>query len=86
MDSCLCGNDGRFCGRFGLSGALIIKTRLPCSMGGCRSREYACRDKPRPRFTSAAGRPNVTSDSRGTVIEALCERYKLPPVVGFPGS
>ena len=30
--------------------------------------------------------PNVTSDSRGTVIEALCERYKLPPVVGFLGS
>ena len=25
--------------------------------------------------------PNVTADSRGTVIEALCERYKLPPVV-----
>ena len=25
--------------------------------------------------------PNITADSRGTVVEALCERYKLPPVV-----
>ena len=78
-DSRLRGNDGRFYGRFGLSGARIIKTRLPCGMGsigGCRSREYACQDKTRQR----------SRDSRGTVIEALCERYKLPPVVGFPRS
>ena len=33
----------------------------------------------RSAFTAKA--PNVTADSRGTVIEALCERYKLPPVV-----
>ncbi len=25
--------------------------------------------------------PNVTADSRGALIEALYERYKLPPVV-----
>lgn len=37
--------------------------------------------------------PNVTADFRGTVVEALCERYKLPPVVvsqevyrGGPGT
>ena len=29
VDSRLRGNDGRFGGRFGLSGALIVKTRLP---------------------------------------------------------
>ena len=28
--------------------------------------------------------PNVTAESRGTVIEALCERYKLQPVVVPP--
>ena len=89
-DSRLRGNDGRFYGRFGLSGARIIKTRLPCGMGsigGCRSREYACQDKTRQRSRDIRGRSrNVPSDSRGTVIEALCERYKLPPVVGFPRS
>ena len=34
VDSRLRGNDGRFYGRFGLSGALIVKTRLPCLMSG----------------------------------------------------
>ena len=29
--------------------------------------------------------PNVTVDTRSTVIEALCERYNLQPVVVPPG-
>ena len=28
--------------------------------------------------------PNVTADSRGAVVEALCERYKPQPVVVPP--
>ena len=28
--------------------------------------------------------PNVTTDSRGTVVETLCERYELKPVVVPP--
>ena len=89
VDSRLRGNDGRFYARFGQSGALIGKTRLPCGMGtigGAAPGSMHAKTKPAKGHDIHGQSPNVTADSRGTVVEALCERYKLPVVVGFPGS
>ena len=83
MDSRLRGNDGRFYGRFGLSGALIIKPRLPCgigSMGDAVSEGIHAETKP---AKGPHSRP-VAQHHRGTIVETSCERHKPPPMMVAP--